>query len=321
MFTLLTGLRSLKVGADTLNYQISYDLVANTSWRSLLNNFSNYIHATGGMLQNNDFRDPAYDLFVKLTQAVCYNYRFYMLVIGLIFNIPLGIWVYKNSKKPYITFLAYFVINYSFYGTTGYRQTIAFLLATFVGYKFIKERRLIPFLLVIAIAFFFHKSVLIVVLFYFLANKKITPPYAICALLGIGVIFVYRAQFSEFWKNISGYGAMYTGQYEGAGTWTFTIMLISVLIVSLIFKDQILNYDQQATKYINAIILAVVFLPLTFVNPSAMRVVEYFSIYFTLLLPDLICIFKDKERNIAGMVVIVTLVMLYLKSGQIYYFM
>ena len=135
------------------------------------------------------------------------------------------------------------------------------------------------------------------------------------------MIFVYRAQFSEFWKNISGYGAMYTGQYEGAGTWTFTIMLISVLIVSLIFKDQILNYDQQATKYINAIILAVVFLPLTFVNPSAMRVVEYFSIYFTLLLPDLICIFKDKERNIAGMVVIVTLVMLYLKSGQIYYFM
>ena len=244
-----------------------------------------------------------------------------MFVMGLVVNIPLGKWVYDNSKKPYMTFLVYFILNYSFYGTTGYRQTIAFTLATFVGYKFIKERRLLPFLLVIAIAFFFHKSVLIVLLFYFLANKKTTPSYTICALLGIGVTFVFRAQFSQFWKQLSGYGAMYTGQYEGAGTWTFTMMLGLVLVASLVFKYLILDYDEQATHYINAIILAAIFVPLTFVNPSSMRIVEYFSIYLTLLLPDMMSIVQEKDRQLASALVVVVLVLLYIKSGQTYYFM
>lgn len=321
LFTLMTGLRSFEVGADTINYRASYEIVANTSWTELFTNFYTYIHSTGGMLQNNSLRDPAYNCFVKLTQIVCCDYRFYMFVMGLVVNIPLGKWVYDNSKKPYMTFLVYFILNYSFFGTTGYRQTIAFTLATFVGYKFIKERRLIPFLIVIAIAFFFHKSVLIVLLFYFLANKKITPSYSICTLMGIGVIFVFRTQFSQFWKQISGYGKMYIGQNEDAGAWTFTMMLGLVLIVSLIFKDLILDYDEKATNYINAIILATVFVPLTFINPSAMRIVEYFSIYLTLLLPDMLSIVQEKDRRLASALVVFVLVLLYIKSGQTYYFM
>lgn len=321
LFTLMTGLRSLEVGADTINYKASYEIVANTSWTELFTNFYTYIHSTGGMLQNNSLRDPAYNCFVKLTQIVCCDYRFYMFVMGLVVNIPLGKWVYDNSKKPYMTFLVYFILNYSFYGTTGYRQTIAFTLATFVGYKFIKERRFVSFLIVIAIAFFFHKSVLIVLLFYFLANKKITPSYTICALLGIGMTFVFRVQFSQFWKQLSGYGEMYTGQYEGAGTWTFTMMLGLVLVVSLVFKYLILDYDEQATHYLNALILAAIFVPLTFINPSSMRIVEYFSIYMTLLLPDMLSIVQEKDRRLASALVVIVLVLLYIKSGQTYYFM
>ena len=321
LFTLMTGLRSLEVGADTINYKVSYEIVANTSWRELLTNFYTYIHSTDGILQNNSLRDPAYNCFVKLTQIVCCDYRFYMFVMGLVVNIPLGKWVYDNSKRPYMTFLVYFILKYSFYGTTGYRQTIAYTLATFVGYKYVKERRFVPFLIVIAIAFFFHKSVLIVLLFYIVANKKITLSYIICALLGIGGTFIFRVQFSQFWKQISGYGEMYTGQYEGAGTWTFTMMLVLVLIVSLVFKHLILNYDRQATHYLNAIILAAIFVPLTFINPSSMRVVEYFSIYLTLLLPDMLNIVQEKDRRVASALIVIMLVLLYIKSGQTFYFM
>lgn len=321
IFTLMTGLRSLEVGADTINYKISYEIVANTSWTELLNNFYAYIHSTGGMLQNNSLRDPAYNCFVKLTQVVCNNYRFFMFVMGIVVNVPLAKWVYDNSKKPYMTFLVYLILNYSFFGTTGYRQTIAYTLATFIGYKFVKEKKLIPFLVIIAIAFFFHKSVLIVLLFYFLANKKITQSYIICSVMGIIVIFIFRWQFSQFWKELSGYGEMYTGQYEGAGTWTFTMMLVLVLMVSLLFRHLILDYDKQSNHYINATILAAIFVPLTFINPSSMRIIEYFSIYLTLLLPDMLSIVKAKDRQLASALVIIVLVLLYVKSGQTYYFM
>lgn len=321
IFTLMTGLRSLEVGPDTISYKTSYEFVANMSWDELLSDFYSYIHSAEGMLQNNELRDPAYNCFVKLTQLISCNYRFFMFVMGLVVNIPLGKWVYENSTKPYMTFLVYFILNFSFYGTTGYRQTIAFSLVTFVGYKYIRERRLIPFLLLVGIAFFFHKSVLIVLLYYFLANKKITKPYTICALFGIALVFVYRMPFSQFWKQLSGYGETYPGQYEGAGTWTFTAMLGLVLIVILIYKELIIKYDIQATNYINAMILAAVFDPLTFVNPSALRIVEYFSIYLALLMPDMLCIVKKKDRSLASMAIVIVLVLLCIKSGQKFYFM
>lgn len=320
LFILMTGLRSLEVGADTINYRDLYMAVSNMSWSDVFSNFVEYLNSTGGMLQNNGLRDPAYSCFVKLTQVICCDYRFYMFVMGLVVNIPLGKWVYENSKKPYITFLVYFVLNYSLFGTTGYRQAIAYTLVTFIGYKFIKERRLLPFMALVAVAFFFHKSVLIVLLFYFFAEKKITPFYMIYSILGIVFIFVFRVQFSQFWKDLSGYGEMY-GQYEGAGTWTFTLMLILVLIVSLRLNNLIVKYDKQGIHYTNAIILATVFVPLTFVNPSAMRIVEYFSIYLVLLIPDMINAFEEKDRQLVSALIIALLVLLYIKSGQVYYFM
>lgn len=321
IFTLMTGLRSLEIGPDTINYRDSYEIITNMSWKELLSDFYSYIHSTEGMLQNTELRDPAYNCFVKFTQIFSHNYRFFMFIMGLIVNIPLGKWVYENSKKPYMTFLIYFILNFSFYGTTGYRQTIAFSLVTFIGYKYIRERRLLPFLVLVGIAFFFHKSALIVLLFYFLANKKITRLYTICALFGIALVFVYRMPFSQFWKQISGYGETYPGQYEGAGTWTFTAMLGLVLIVILIYKTLIIKYDIQATNYINAMILAAIFDPLTFVNPSAMRIVEYFSIYLALLMPDVLCIVKKKDRSLASMMIVLVLVLLCIKSGQKFYFM
>lgn len=321
IFTLMTGLRSLEVGPDTINYKASYETIANMSWDELFSDFYSYLHSAEGMLQNSEIRDPAYNCFVKFTQIFSCNYRFFMFIMGLIVNIPLGKWVYENSKKPYMTFLVYFILNFSFYGTTGYRQTIAFSLVTFIGYKYIKERRLIPFLLLVGIAFFFHKSVLIVLLFYFLANKEITKPYTICALFGIALVFAYRIPFSQFWKQISGYGETYPGQYEGAGTWTFTAMLGLILVVILIYKEFIIQSDIQATNYINAIILASVFDPLTFVNPSALRVVEYFSIYLALLMPDMLYIVKKKDRSVASMGIVIVLVLLCIKSGQKFYFM
>ena len=244
-----------------------------------------------------------------------------MFLLGVIVNIPLAKWVYENSAKPYITLLVYFILNFSFYGTTGYRQTIALTLAVFIGFKFIKKRRLIPFLVIIVIAFFFHKSALIVCLFYVLSEKKITTKYLLCTSIGIIIVFIFRAPFSQFWKNISGYGQMYTGQYEGAGTWTFTAMLLLVLVVAVCFRSLILKKDANAIRYINATILASIFVPLTYINPSSMRIVGYFSIYLGLLIPDLLLVIKDKDRKLAEMLIVVLLTVLYLKSGQTFSFM
>lgn len=321
VFTLLTGFRSLDVGADTQNYMASYYNIAQTRWDELFLTFIRYTRSSGGMLFNNALRDPGYAIFVKLTQIISTDYRFYMFVMGLLVNIPLAIFTYRNSTTPWISLLVYFVLSFSFYGTTGYRQTIAFVLSNLIGYEFIKQRKLIPFLLVITVGFFIHKSILVTIPLFFLANKKITPPYVICILTGIVTVFVFRVPFSVLMKQLSGYGEMYTGQYEGAGTWTFTFMLLLALLVSLIYQRNLINRNRHANHYINALILAAVFDPLTFVNPSAMRIVEYFSFYLMLLIPCFITIVERRSRIIANVLITALLLGLLVKSGQTYHFM
>jgi transmembrane protein EpsG len=63
----------------------------------------------------------------------------------------------------------------------------------------------------------------------------------------------------------------------------------------------------------NAFALALLFIPLTWVNPSAMRVVQYFSIFMLLLVPEIIHSFAvisvrfKKDITIAVIVVLIAL--------------
>lgn len=62
------------------------------------------------------------------------------------------------------------------------------------------------------------------------------------------------------------------------------------------FDAEVINFDYSVI----AVTLAVFFTPLTFVNPSAMRVVQYFSIFMLILVPKLILAFNKPSRMIAN---------------------
>ncbi|MGN0560097.1 MAG: EpsG family protein, partial [Candidatus Fimenecus sp.] len=56
--------------------------------------------------------------------------------------------------------------------------------------------------------------------------------------------------------------------------------------------------------------MGALFLPLVFVNPAAMRVVQYFSLYIMLLMPSFIsCFGKKLQTPVYTVMVVVLLVM------------
>ena len=59
---------------------------------------------------------------------------------------------------------------YAFYSVTGHRQTLATALIVFVGYKYIKEKKLLKFLVIAFIVFMLHKSSLVFIPYYFIAH-------------------------------------------------------------------------------------------------------------------------------------------------------
>lgn len=311
LWILISGLRGLSVGADTYSYYYSYLNVKNMSLNELFQNIVVKI------ISNADNKDPGYDFFVKLTQIISNNYQIFLMIIALIFMIPFMIWVWKESKNPLISFVLYSSLFYAFFSITGIRQTIATALVVLIGDRFIKERKLVHFLIVAFVASLIHMSALAFVPFYFLSRIRIKQSTIFLAGLVCVSSFVYKSQLKNLFISISGYDD-YSATYAGAGTSTFTLLLLMLFVLS-IFAYSRDEFIEENRRFYIALYLAMFFVPLTWLNPSAMRIVQYFSIYLVLLIPEMIEAVFDEEGKMIATITVVTILVLLLFKGNPYY--
>lgn len=210
----------------------------------------------------------------------------------------MGKWIYRYSENVCLRFTIYSALFYSFFAITGHRQTIASAFVIFAGYECMKKNKIIPLLLVHLVAFFIHKSSICFIILYFARFIRINKLYWTISTALIVFSFAFRNQFMALLGNFTGYEG-YIAQYEGAGAYMFTFFLLIIYVGTMILYSRIPKTVDMDYSVI-ALTLAVIFTPLTFVNPSAMRVVQYFSIFMLILVPELILAFDSRSRAIAN---------------------
>ncbi len=287
---LISGLRGLSVGADTYSYYNRFEKTKLTPWNQLFNNFELvYVEDEG--------KDPGYSVFEKIVQLFTDDYQVFLIIVAVIFFGAMGVWIYKNSENVFLSFIIFDAFMSSFFAVTGLRQTVATVLVVFVGSHFIKKRSFWAFLFVTIIAFTIHKSSICVLPFYFIANIDITRKYIALVLGSLPVLFVFRNQYFKFLGVVVGY-EQYSA-FDNRGAYGFSLMYIAVVIVSVLLLGYMKERCPDYKLYYNALFMGALFLPLVFVNPSAMRVVQYFSLYLMFLVP---CLVKCFERNSQGIV-------------------
>lgn len=309
---LLSGLRHIDVGADTFNYVGMFERVKGYSWEYL---WDHLIH----ILEYEDDVEPGFYISMKLFQIFSKNARIYLIVFAAFVNIPLFVWFYKKSSNVFVSTLIYFSLFFAFVSTTGLRQTMVFVILCFIGTKFIEERRLIPFVLLTLLCFTFHRSSIAMLPMYFIAYKRPTKTYfLICSIL-LCLLFIFRSQYTSLLAAIGGY-ENYTAQYEGAGTWTFSFVMIAILIVTIWKHKTILTVNKNSVLYINGCLLACILLPVTYIDPTTLRVVFYYAIYTMFLVPDIILSFEDKEQKLVHLIIVGLLLFLYLRGFHPYSF-
>lgn len=308
---LQSGLRNVKVGDDTLAYYISFQEVQMKSWSDIFTNFiSVYKYGEG--------KDPGYIVFEKIIETFTSEYQILLFAIAILFFFALGNFILKNTTRlndAMVAFVIYSVLFYAFFSITGHRQTVATALSLY-SFELIKRKKLFPFLFLLLIAATLHKSVLLFIPFYVIAHVKNTKYFNWTILLLFPVFMITRNQISAYFKVLAGYED-YTVN-EGAGTFTFTFIFLLIVIVALLRSKIILQNNRNALYAFNAFGIALLFLPLTWVNPSAMRVVQYFSIFMLILIPDIINsfgVFSAKFKRGVQNGIILVLIALFIKSN------
>lgn len=289
-WVILSGLRGMTVGADTIEYRRGFYRVNLTSWHRVFDNIVKYI---GGA----EIKDPGYALFVKIFQVFSTNYQVYLVFIALLVMIPLTIWIYRNSSMPCLSFIIFSTLFYSFYAITGIRQTIATVLVVFIGYEFIKKKKPIPFLLLMFISFFIHKSCLCFLPFVFFAYKKITWRY-------VGIFSAITAAFLILGKTLYEPFAEFVGydveEEYLLDTYSYTLVICLLTVSAFVLYRFIKkNTDEEKFKALyNAALFTTAFTLLTLRNQSFMRVQQYYALFFMLLVPELVRAFNKRWQPV-----------------------
>lgn len=295
---LISGLRADFVGADTGNYMRLFDLHNNLSWSELWENVKLY-YFSGGVTEDYEL---GYILFEKIIGSITSSHVIYKFIIATIFMSAFGRFLYKNSLDPFISFIVYDALMYNMFSLTGYRQVVSVSIGILCGYEFVKKRRFIPFLMLILIASLFHKSTLIFILFYFMANIKISNGYLLGTFVTVLVLIVSRNQVFNYIKVLVGY-EQYSGNY-GFAQQTFMLLLIALTFVAILCKPQVFRCAKNigetcAEHYYNALALCWFMIPFAMVSPTSMRLVYDFGfVAFLLLIPALVRSFYRRNDRI-----------------------
>ena len=313
-----SSLRGMSVGDDTLTYFDSFQSIKYTSWADIFRYFSFF---SGNNYEN---RDPGYDLFQKIFQVFSDDYRAYLFFIAIIFFSCLYLFLLRNTFTLFeliLGFLIYSALFYYFFSITGIRQTITTSVALYCS-RYIKERKLLKFIFPIMIVSFIHSSVLIFLPFYFVSSfKKIKLNFLIALILFL-MIFVFKQNVVYFLISGSVYET-YLSDLNGAGTLGFTSLLLLVVLSSYPLIDKMAKKYPDYIIYYNGILMALILVPLTWVNSNAMRVVQYYSIYLIVFAPKIIEVVYLKSiffKRITYFICIVILLSFILKAPNIYKF-
>jgi transmembrane protein EpsG len=292
-----SGLRHVAVGSDTFAYYQIFEGVKNSTWDDLYTNLVLFIKYGFG-------KDPGYAIFVKTIQLIFPEYRFFLFGVAILFFTSfyrLTIIYAKKYSDVLLSLVIYFAIYYSFFSITGLRQTIATSVAL-LALPYIAKRQFFRFAIAVLLVSFIHKSVLLILPLYYIANIKKTRLLYICSLIIFPISITFARQIAFFLASVSGgedYMSYALSTYETSGAITFSVLLVVTAICSLFAistrQCQELLADVKYRILFNSVPIALTLVPLTFVDPTLQRVGQYYSIFIIWLLP-IILIAIDKSK-------------------------
>lgn len=309
---LISGLRHMSVGgADNYSYYARFETVKASSWKAILQENWDYIF--NGL----NVKDPGYTLLTKVFQVFSNDFQVFLIFIAFVFTSLMAWWICKYSSMPEISFFIYSVLFYAFYSVTGYRQTLATALIVFLGYDYAKDRKWARFAIVSFIAFMLHKSSIVFIIYYFIANINLTLPYV--SIMSVAILGV-----SALGIRLYGPIALALGfeeaavEYAGGGAETYATALLLVCIATFVVYPWVKKRREDAKYLYNMMFLVTASTLLIYQQQGFMRIQQYYSLFIMIMIPELILSIEKKYRQLAYLGVVGVL-LLYLASNQPYY--
>jgi len=281
LLTLLLVLRSETLGRDLSNYKYMFEGYSRLSFRTIFR---------PAFLQENDWLFVALNL---LFSRVSGNFHSFVAFVGIITILPIAALYCEDRRKSALQIAVFLSLSNFIMFFSGLRQSLA-VTAGVISYRFVKEKKLLPYLLWVFIAMSFHHSGVVLLLLYPIYHLTLRRKHLLIIAPIIIVILVFSKQvFTILDRILVSYSDRYESGTTETGAYAFLILFaLYALFCFLISNEQTMTPELNGLR--NILLLTVVFQCFAPIHFLAMRLNYYFMIFTPITISK--CVSNPNQR-------------------------
>jgi len=281
ILTVLVSLRHKTVGNDTSNYILYFNHFKSTDWHIL----------------NNVGLEMGFSYFTKAVTLLTDDPQVYFAVTAIV-TVALIYPTYKRlCVDPSLTIVLFCLMSTFVMMFSGLRQMMAIAIG-FVAYEFTRKKKLIPYIIAVAIAIFFHTSAFMLIFMYPLYHAKITKKWLYVVVPALTVFFVFSEEIFVILGVVLERYTEFDASIESTGAYTMLILFALFTVFSFVIPDDS-ELDSEIIGLRNFLLLSLALQMFAPLNTLAMRMGYYYIIFIPLLIPKIIEHKSEKWSQVA----------------------
>lgn len=244
-----------------------------------------------GMLQYETW-EFGFVLLNKLTYLMGMGPRMLYMILSLVMLVPLFLWIYRESDDPMLALFVFVAMGFYKMSIGVLRQWCA-IAVLMHSCRFIREKKPIPFLLMVGLAMLFHRTAGAFVVVYIACLFPVNRYIMLLAMAGSAALAVFGQPVMHFLNLFVRVPAEVA--YNGGITMYAVLWIITLLAYWLLHNR--LN-DPKIKVPFMMLLIAAATQSISFTFSNYARAVVYFSVALTLLVPELYTVvFRKQEGN------------------------
>lgn len=318
----ISAFRSTNIGNDTPFYAFLFEYYG-SAVRAL--NLEKFVYLFNFDNVLNSRIEPG---FIFLNILLNFISNDYLILFVVVSAFVVGVWmihIYQNSSMVWLSVALFINLRFFYFSLSNLRQSIAMAIIL-ISYKFLKERKLLPFLLCVCIAALFHLSALVFIIAYPLTAKVFNYKALIygAIIAGLGYIgFDYFINlFLRFFPRYSMYlESVYFDGYVRIASIINVLVALALLLLGVISSKGVYKPDnprdidkneKQEINLLNYIMLISLVLSFISIKASILgRLHMYFFIFSIIYTPRTLIYIKNVRLRVVIVYILLLAIIAY----------
>ena len=281
LMAFLLMFRHESVGIDSARYLSHFQRYAMASWKEAFGMSSEF----------------SFTYLCKLIALISRESQALLIVTSFLGVVMIYPTYRRLSIDPTLTIVLFVSMATFAMSFSGIRQTLAIGVGV-VAYECTRCRKLVLFILVVALATTFHNSAFVLLLMYPIYHARITKNWLIVVIPLIGFVFLFNRQIFGFMSMFLMRFTDYDVTMSATGAYTSLVLFALFAVYAYLVPDDSLM-DQETIGLRNLLLLVLVLQMFAPLHTLAMRMNYYYVVFIPLLMPKIVYYRSERWAQVA----------------------